>query len=161
MSIRRTIVAVFSGTQQAVDVIKEINERNLANNQVSLVTPLKRLNDMETADELSVPGVDALEGWLVQVDEIDLPGVGKVTAGGPFAGAISQPDKNIGLTLEYYGVNEHQAVAYQKEVAQGKILAVIETNNDKANETANLLQRMGGQEVTKWSKTKKNPGKRS
>ncbi len=159
LSIRQTVVGVFNGMQQAVDAVKKINERELAKNQISLVTPLKRLAKMEAADEVSIPGVDALEGWLVQVDEIDLPGVGKVTAGGPLAGAVSQEDKNISDSLTFYGVSDSAAGKYQNDVKRGKILAVIETNNDKVNEVANLLESLGAK-TDKWSKNKDKPGKR-
>jgi len=161
LSIRRTIVALFNGSRQAVDLVKALNEKELANNQISLITPRKRLEDMETAAEVAVPGIDALEGWLVQIDDIDIPGVGRVTAGGPFAGAIGQGDKNISDILTYYGVAASRAKVYQEEVKRGKILAVIETNNDKASETANLMEQMGGHKVTKWSKNKNKWGKRS
>ncbi|MBO8168322.1 MAG: general stress protein [Thermoanaerobacteraceae bacterium] len=159
MSTRRTIVGVFNGVQQAVEAVKQIEDKGLANSGISLVTPMRKLRDTETADEVSIPGIDALEGWLVQVGEIDLPDVGTVTAGGPFAGAISQPDKNISDALNHYGVSASAAKKYQQEVKNGKILAVIETNNDKANQTVNLLRELGAK-VEKWSKNKDKPGRR-
>ncbi len=64
MTIRRTVVALFDGTQQAINVIKEIDSRGLANNQVSLITLLGRLDDMETASEVSAAGVDVMPQCL-------------------------------------------------------------------------------------------------
>lgn len=158
MSIRRTIVATFKSIEQAEQAIKEIETKGLANNQISVVIRNRPANH-EMAAELDPQATHPLEGLagvLVQADNIDLGETGMVAAGGPVAGVLLQADKNIADCLEYYGVSRDSALAYQEDVKNGLALVVIETNNDKANQTANILDGYGGKQVTKWRKNRGN-----
>lgn len=157
MSIRRTVVGLFSSLEQARRAIVEIGEDSLANNQVSLVIKKRSPAKEEYAAEIAgypAPGtLDDFHGLLVQVQDINLDRIGSVEAGGPVAGAISQEDKGLAEVLGYYGMDFDRARYYEDQVATGMALVVIETNNDKVNQVANILLGYGGQQVEKWSKT--------
>ncbi|GAW91012.1 general stress protein [Calderihabitans maritimus] len=161
MSVRRTIVGTFKSLDQARRAIKEICEEGLANNQISLVLKKNYKVDAEYAEEVAGDlfenKLHDFRGILVQADDIELPEVGTVEAGGPLAGALRQGDKTLQEALTYYGVSKDMAAYYQQQVSQGRVLAVIETNNDKVNQTANILDGYGAKDVFKWSKRINKP----
>ena len=140
--MRRTVIGLFKSLDQAERAISEIEMAGLANNQISLVA--KR--DLAHTD-----------GFLVQADNINLPFVGNVTAGGPLAGALIQGDKSLAESLTYYGVGGERTAQIENYVNDGFILAVVETNASKASEVANLLSGYGAHNVEKWSKSIDKP----
>ncbi|MHB9094314.1 MAG: hypothetical protein ACYC21_06550 [Eubacteriales bacterium] len=161
--MRRTVVGLFKSLSQAERALTEIETSGYANNQISLVVKnIPGLNNSKgDGEEISgVPYNGVLhdfDGFLVQAGGIDLPVVGNVNAGGPLAGALIQRDKSLAESLTYYGVNSKRAAQIENFVNDGYILAVIETNNSKAAEVANLLNGYGAHNVEKWSKTIDKP----
>lgn len=157
--MRRTIVGLFPYMGEAYNAIKRINEKELANNQISIVT----LATPNYAEEFSVElkadinhPLSSFDGILVQGNNIDTS-VGEVAAAGPFAGALGQGDKSIADCLEYYGVARDHAEDLMSSVGNGKILTVIETNSIKSREVVNILEGSGGKKIKIWSKTIDKP----
>ncbi|MBU7005300.1 general stress protein [Phosphitispora fastidiosa] len=159
--MRRTITGVFRSVTQAERAIDEIELQGYANNQISVV--LKKTSEHgenHTGESLIDPTAGSLHDFnsvLVQADTIDLPEVGTVSAGGPLAGALVQGDKSLAESLTYYGVSGEYAAQLENFVSDGFFLTVIETNNSKASEVSNLLNKFGAHMVQKWSKTIDKP----
>jgi hypothetical protein len=157
--MRRTIVGLFPYMGEAYNAIKRINEKELANNQISIVTLAKPNYTEEFSVELKADvnhPLSSFDGILVQGDIID-SSVGEVAAAGPFAGALGQGDKSIADCLQYYGVARDHAEELMSSVGNGEILTVIETKSIKSREVANILKGCGGKEVKIWSKTIDKP----
>lgn len=142
MSIRRTVVATFSSYSFAARAIQMVEAKRLANSQISLVYRPDPDQETEAASELN-PFPD-MEGVLVATGKIDMPGTGKVSAAGPLAGMLQKsPENGISQALEHYGLSSSRADYYARQVAKEKTLVLIETNNDKVNNLANLLAKWG------------------
>lgn len=163
--MRRTVTGVFKSLQQAEQALDKIELSGYANNQISMV--LKKSHDpnfgigSEYAEEITGdPAIGMLhdfDSFLVQADNIELPVLGKVIAGGPLAGALIQGDKPLAVALTYYGISAEHAAEIENFVNDGYVLAVIETNNSKANEVTNILSGFGAHMVERWSKSIDHP----
>lgn len=142
--MRRTVIGVFKSLEQAEKALREIEALGYANNQISVVVNKDGI-------------LHNFDGFLVQADNIELPEIGTVIAGGPLAGALIQGDKSLAEALSYYGVSGERGAQIENLVDEGWVLAVIETNNAKAGEVANILNGYGAHRVEKWSKSINKP----
>ncbi|MDT3700410.1 MAG: hypothetical protein RO469_13440 [Thermincola sp.] len=143
--MRRTVIGLFKSLEQAEKALREIENEGFANNQISLVVKKDPDSHLDFND------------FLILAENINLPNVGNVTAGGPLAGALIQGDKSLAESLSYYGVGGERPFEVEKFVNQGYVLAVIETNNEKASQVANVLEGQGAHHVEKWSKSIDKP----
>lgn len=163
--MRRTVLGVFKSIHQAERALSEIETSGYANNQISVVVKkpygLNTNINEEYAEEITgMPSSGVLhdfDSFLVQADNIELPSIGTVTAGGPLAGALLQGDKGLAESLTYYGVSPERATQMENFVNEGYVLTAIETNSTKSNEVANLLNGYGAHMVEKWSTTIDKP----
>ncbi|HWI55501.1 MAG TPA: hypothetical protein VNT57_07395 [Desulfobacteria bacterium] len=163
--MRRVVIGVFKSLHQAERALSKIETEGYASSQISLVIKKQHnpsfSNNMEYAEEItgdpSIGMLHDFDSFLVQADEIDLPGIGSVMAGGPVAGALVQGDKTLAAALSYYGVSGERAAEIENFVDDGFVLAIIETNSTKSGEVANLLSQYGAHMVEKWSKTIEKP----
>lgn len=165
VNLRRTITGLFKSLTQANRALREIETSGFANNQISLVIKKDLNHDFKTnveyAEEITGdPSIGILhdfDSFLVQADNIELPEVGTVTAGGPLAGALIQGDKSLVEALTYYGVSRDRSEQIENFVNKGYALAVVETNNSKASKVANVLNGYGAHHVEKWSESIDKP----
>lgn len=163
--MRRTVIGVFKSIHQAERALSTIETEGYANSQISLVIKKQHEprfhNNVEYSEEItgdpSVGMLHDFDSFLVQTDNIELPGLGSVIAGGPLAGALAQGDKTLAAALTYYGVGGERAAEIVNLVDNGYVLAVIETNTTKSGEVANLLNEYGAHLVEKWSKSIDKP----
>lgn len=163
--MRRTIIGVFKSLQQAERALSDIETNGYASSQISVVVKKSSDpsfgNNSEYAEEItgnpSIGMLHDFDSFLVQADDIELPGIGHCIAGGPLAGALMQGDKPLAGALTYYGVGDESAAQIENFVRDGFVLAVIETNSTKSGEVANLLSGYGAHHVEKWSKTIEKP----
>ncbi len=163
--MRRTVVGLFKSLDQAERALSQIETTGHANNQISLVVKknadrVPGINEeyaKEITDDPSIGMLHDFDSFLVQADDIDLPVIGIVSAGGPLAGALVQADKSLSEALGYYGISGDRGAEIENLVKDGYVLAVIETNTSKASEVSNILSRYGAHGVERWSKTIDKP----
>lgn len=165
--MRRTITGLFKSLEHATNAIREIEGRGLANNEISLVATTSYQNVenfySDYAADLTAPGGENvfshLNDVLVQTPKFEVVDVGEIAAAGPLGGTLMR-EQDTGLAsalISRYGVISDRAHTISDEVRLGKILAVIETNNVKANEVANLIGDYGAREVEVWNKNLDHP----
>ncbi|ATW28352.1 hypothetical protein DCMF_04240 [Candidatus Formimonas warabiya] len=154
--MHRAVTAVFFNYTHGAKALKEIETKRLANSEISLVRKISGDFAAETAEELN-PLAD-LKWVLIGAGTIDIPDFGKISAGGPLAGLLQrEPENGISRALMHYGLSEERADFYTDQVDQGKTLVLIETNQDKVNQVANILTEQGGEFVEKWGKNLGKP----
>lgn len=160
--MRRAVLAVFKYLAQTKEAIEELRNESLSNNYISVVVPSRSLYGGEYKEEFAAEltafppekSLAIFDGYLVQSGPVELPNLGEVLAAGPFAGTLLQEkDKGLSGNLANFGVSEDHARRYEQEVRDGKILLIVESDNEKINEIANCLYCYGGREVEKWSRT--------
>jgi len=163
----RTVLAVFKGPHQTKEAIEEIQGESLANSYISVIVRAEYLQQRnfheEIANELSyVPteiNLDRFNAWLVQAPPMDIPNIGKCVVAGPLANELlhNQEGKGLADALLTYGLSEERARHYEYEVRSGHFLVLISTEQEKVNSVANALQKFGGRDIEKWSKTLDHP----
>lgn len=158
--LKRTILAMFSGVQQAEQAIQEIDANNLAKSGISWIQLAHRKEHREEfASELSLADQERkLQGMLVAGGKIAVPDLPPLFAAGPFAGELmDKPERGIAGCLADCGVDAAYAQDYQQAVKDGKTLVVISTDNSKVNEVANTLYSYGGREIQIWDHHRREP----
>lgn len=163
--MKRTVVGLFKSLHQAERALREIENSGYANSQISLLlrnSPEtgRHFNEEYAAEVSADPALGLLhdfDGFLVQANNIEVSELGMVSAGGPLAGALIQGDKSLSQALTYYGVDTDRAIAVEDLVREGQVLTVIETESNKANKVANILDGHGAHGVEKWSKSINKP----
>ncbi|MGI6065004.1 MAG: hypothetical protein ACOYI2_00755 [Bacillota bacterium] len=156
MSARITVIGVFTSYPQAIKSLEKIDAKRLANSEISVVKTLSDSFRVEMAQELFP--LEELEGVLVSAGTIELPDLGKTAAGGPLAKILQkQPEHGITRALMHYGLSDTKANFFSKKVGEGKTLVLCETNKEKANQLANVLEEAGAQHVEKWNKSLDKP----
>ncbi len=164
--MRRAVIGVFKSLRQAKEAIEEIRGEGLANNYISLVVRSSTLYTGDHKEEFALeltrfPAEKMLgifDGYLVQSGPVELPGLGEILAGGPFAGTLLQEkDKGLSGNLANFGLTEEHALNYEQEVKDGNILVVVEADNEHVNKIANYLYCYGGRQIEKWARTTNRP----
>lgn len=158
--MKKTVIGLFKSMHQVERALREIENSGYANSQISLVvknSPAagQLFNEEYAAEVTGDPALGLLhdfDSFLVQANNIEVPDIGTVSAGGPMAGALIQGDKSVSQALTYYGVDTDRAMTVENYVKDGQILAVIETESTKANKVSNILDGYGAHGVEKWSK---------
>lgn len=165
--MRRTITGLFKSLEHTVNAIREIEGRGLANNQISLVAKTQ-LNNQESfyaeyAADLTAPGAENVFGHLndvlVQTPKFEVEDLGEIAAAGPLGGILMR-EADTGLAsalVSAYGVTSDRAHYLTEQVKEGRILTVIQTNNVKASEVANVIGDYGAKEVELWNKNLDHP----
>lgn len=94
-------------------------------------------------------GLGAAAGLLAGVGALAVPGIGPILAAGPLAAALSGAVAGgIAGGLLDLGIPEEEGKRFEEHVKQGRVLAVVETENDeKAKQAQQLLQENGADEV--------------
>lgn len=156
MSIKKTVLALFSNFPPAARAVRAVDTKRLANSEISLLVKNPSLFREEAGEEL-FPS-DNLHGVLVDGNTFNLPEIGPVQAWGPLAGFLQKhPENGISRALINYGLTESKAGFFARSVINGQTLVLCETNNDKANHLANILEENGGNFVEKWNKHVSRP----
>lgn len=151
MSIKKTVLAIFPSFPPAARAVRTVDAKRLANSEISLLVKTPSPFREEVGEELFPK--DNLSGVLVGGNTFDLPEIGPVMALGPLAGFLQKhPEHGISRALINYGLTESKADFFARGVMDGQTLVLCETNNDKANNLANILEENGGDFVEKWNK---------
>lgn len=77
-----------------------------------------------------------------------IPGFGPILAAGPLAGVLTGAlTGGVAGGLLDYGLPEESSQRYEQHLEQGKVLAVIKTDEDKAREAMKVMDRTGGRDI--------------
>ncbi len=164
--MRRAVLGVFKSLIQARQAVEKIRRENLANNYISVVVRSKTFYSgaykEEFAQELTLFPAEKIlgifDGYLVQSGPLEMPGLGEILAGGPFAGTLLQErDKGLSGNLANLGLSAEHASNFEHQVRDGSILVIVEADSEHANAIVNHLHALGGREIEKWSRTNPKP----
>ncbi|GAV22314.1 hypothetical protein [Carboxydothermus pertinax] len=155
--MKKVITASFKSLEQAERAIDLIGNARLANSYVSLICPVnpyttKKFNE-EYAEEITGTGeigiLHDFHGVLVEMPLFEIPEIGKVATAGPIAGDLAK--KGLYKALLPLGFTENKIKKIKKALKQNEVVVIIETEEEKVNEAANILADFGGRQVEKWN----------
>ena len=93
-------------------------------------------------------GLGGAAGLLAGAGFLAVPGVGPILAAGPIAAALTgAATGGIAGGLLDYGIPDDRGRAYEGELRSGRILTIVKTDAQKAEEAAQILRRNGASAV--------------
>jgi len=91
-------------------------------------------------------------GVLAGAGALAIPGIGPIVAAGPLAAALTGAVAGgVAGGLLDMGIPEEEGKRYEEDVKQGKVLAIVETDQGRASDAEEILRSQGADEVTSYS----------
>lgn len=156
----KTVLGVFDNTMQAEKAVDDLQRQGFNKEDISIVAREssarrggRSRGDMEASQDISGgiatgSAIGGVAGLLAGVGALAIPGLGPVVAAGPIAAALSGAvTGGIAGGLIDWGIPEDAGQRFEQRVREGKILALVRTDDSKINEAADILRRHGAQEV--------------
>lgn len=159
----RTIAAVFDSHKNAESAARQVKDRGLRTDDISIVTKeadegagrgatatmgtgagTGARND-NVSDGVVTGGVlGGLAGLLIGAGSMVIPGLGIVAAAGPITGLLSGAvTGGIVGGLVDLGIPENKSRQYETDIRAGKTLFSMRTDDDKVNDIAAILRSNG------------------
>lgn len=153
-----TVVGVFDRVDYAEKAAREIKERGLRTDDISIIVKNRdegeaAKGDGMTNDNISdgaVTGgiIGGLAGLLIGAGMIAIPGLGIIAAAGPITGLIGGAATGgiIGGLVDL-GIPEQDSRKYESDIREGKVVFTMKTEEDKVEDIKNILQSNGAERV--------------
>lgn len=160
----RTVVAIFDSRDYAEKAAKQIKERGLRTEDISIVTKHgdetegvmgatmktgeRGVND-NISDGVVTGGVlGGLAGLLIGAGSMVVPGLGIIAAAGPITGLLSGTiTGGIVGGLVDLGIPENKSKQYETDIKAGKILFSMKADEGKVDSVAQILRSNGAVSV--------------
>jgi len=161
----KTVAAVFDNRNYAENAARQINERGLRTEDISIIAK-EGNNDLQNqnnaqgnnagyggnrnindniSDGVMTGGVlGGLAGLLIGAGSMMIPGLGIIAAAGPITGLISGAvTGGIVGGLVDLGIPEKQSKQYETDIKSGKILFTMRADDEKIDQVASILRNNG------------------
>ncbi|MBP7175716.1 MAG: general stress protein [Thermoclostridium sp.] len=153
-----TVVGVFDRMDFAEKAAREIKERGLRTDDISIL--VKNGDQVESTDGMgmvndnisngAVTGgiIGGLAGLLIGAGLVAIPGLGIIAAAGPITGLIGGAATGgiIGGLVDL-GIPEEESKRYESDVKSGKVVFTMKTDQEKVDDIRNILQSNGAERV--------------
>lgn len=151
--VMSTVIGVFSDEETAESAISAMRDGGFGDDEISLVA---RGQDGASDDQMgsltsgTATGgtIGGVAGLMAGIGALAIPGIGPIVALGPIAATLSGAMAG-GITggLIDLGIPPQRGEYYQNQVREGKILSVIETDEEKVEQAASILRDNGAYDV--------------
>ncbi|HEY8420871.1 MAG TPA: hypothetical protein VIL05_03915 [Thermoclostridium sp.] len=153
-----TVVGVFDRVDYAEKAAREIKERGLRTDDISIIVKNRDEGEGQkgegmTNDNISngaVTGgiIGGLAGLLIGAGMVAIPGLGIIAAAGPITGLIGGAATGgiIGGLIDL-GIPEQESRKYENDIREGKVVFTMKTDDDKVDDIRNILQANGAERV--------------
>ena len=153
-----TVVGIFDRVDYAEKAAREIKERGLRTDDISIIVKNNDENGGQrgegmTNDNISngaVTGgiIGGLAGLLIGAGMVAIPGLGIIAAAGPITGLIGGAASGgiIGGLIDL-GIPEQESKRYETDIREGKVVFTMRTEEEKVEEIRNILQANGAERV--------------
>ncbi len=164
--MHKTVLGVFDDTSQAEKAVDDLQRKGFNKNEISIValetsvgdeggqrgrTQMEHDTEMgpEISDGVTTGGaIGGVAGLLAGVGALAIPGVGPIVAAGPIAAALSGVvTGGIAGGLIDWGIPEDVGARYEQRIKEGKVVAMVSTDERKINEAAGVFRQHGANEV--------------
>ena len=153
----KTIAAVFKHYSNAENAAREIRDKNLGAEDISIVAKqddekgwkgqaTMNAKDGPVNDNISdgvVTGgiLGVLAGLLIGAGSMVVPGLGIVAAAGPITGLLSGAVTGgiVGGLIDL-GIQEDKSKQYETDVKAGKVLFSMKVDENRINQVAEILR---------------------
>lgn len=153
----KTVVAIFDQYENAEKAAREIKDRGLRTDDISLVAKHEGeegnnkgttasmgrgpIND-NISDGVVTGGIlGGLAGLLIGAGSMVIPGLGIIAAAGPITGLLSGAVTGgvVGGLVDL-GIPENRSRQYETDIKAGKVLFSMKTDDDKVDSVSSVLK---------------------
>lgn len=148
MAQTKTVIGVFDTEQQADAAVRELRKEGFPDNEISVIGKDSGQHGAHGGAHVGDgatwgAGIGGGAGLLATAGVLAIPGFGPILALGPLAATLTAAaGGGIAGALVDYGIPEQQGKHYEKDVKEGKFLAVLKTTHD-ADQAARTLKSKG------------------
>ena len=153
----KTVIGVFTSEQKAEQAVQQLHTSGFSDNEISIVGPDGRKGNRQGGAQNGGAGIGDGAAWgagiggtaglLATAGALAIPGFGPILAMGPLAATITAAaGGGIAGALVDFGIPEAQSKQYEKQVKEGRFLAVLKTNQD-AQKAQNVLRQEGASDI--------------
>lgn len=159
MGQTKTVIGVFGSEQQAERAVEELRRSGFSDNEISVVGPDSGKHRKQGQNDGGMmggglsngatwgAGIGGAAGLLATAGALAIPGFGPIIALGPLAGTLTAAaGGGIAGGLVDFGIPEGQSKQYERDVKEGKFLAVLKTDQD-AHKAERCLKDQGATDV--------------
>lgn len=156
--MEKTVVAYYNSRDDAEQSVRALREKGFGDNEISILA--RDENQENNSEEMSyedqnltdgtVTGgaLGGLAGLAMGAGALLIPGFGPIIAAGPLAGVLTGAlTGGVAGGLIDYGIPEESSRKYQQHLEEGKVLAIIKTDEDKAVEAMKIMDHTGGRDI--------------
>ena len=159
--MEKTVVAYYNSRDDAEQSVRALREKGFGDNEISILAKEEEQDSrMEQGEDLSYEDQNLTDGTLtggalgglaglaMGAGALLIPGFGPIIAAGPLAGVLTGAlTGGVAGGLIDYGIPEESSEKYEQHLEEGKVLAVIKTDEDKANEALKIMDETGGRDL--------------
>lgn len=156
--MEKTVVAYYNSRDDAEQSVRALREKGFGDNEISILA--RDENQENNSEEMSyedqnltdgtVTGgaLGGLAGLAMGAGALLIPGFGPIIAAGPLAGVLTGAlTGGVAGGLIDYGIPEESSRKYEQHLEEGKVLAIIKTDEDKAVEAMKIMDHTGGRDI--------------
>ena len=153
------IIGTFDMRDNAEKAINELKEKGFGDNEVSIVAKEDETGGsgggltMDQSTDMSggtVTGgaIGGTAGVLAGLGALAIPGIGPIVAIGPIAAGLTGAVAGglVGNLVDL-GIPEDRSKFYENRVKQGKVLAIVEANDDQVEDVRQLYSEFDASDI--------------
>lgn len=153
----KTITGFFSSQDQAEKAVRELRNKGF-DQEISVLakgqggegpaTSNFTGGDSVTDGATSGAAIGGLAGLALSAGALAIPGFGPLVAAGPIAAMLSgAATGGVAGGLADYGIPADKGREYEDRIKQGKIMVAVKADDSKAEDAAQGLRQVGGENV--------------
>lgn len=155
--IPKAVVGLFSSLNAARESAVQLRQSGFTIEEINIISKEKSndnvVNNMGSDDSIAdgtMAGgaIGGIGGLLLSVGALTIPGIGPIIAAGPIAATIAGAVGG-GITggLIDWGIPSDKSEEYNNEIAYGKTLAIIRTDENKVQQAIQIMNQNGAMNV--------------
>ncbi len=171
-----TVVGVFSQHDRAEQAVRTLRDEGFRENEISIAAKGEKQQNsggdesgraagytMEAGED-NMAGMDnvgdgaawggalgGIAGLMAGAGALAIPGIGPILAAGPLAAALSGAVAGgVAGGLLDMGIPEAEGQRYEQDVKEGKALAIIKCDRERAKRAESILRECGADELKSY-----------
>lgn len=157
--MEKTIIAYYNSREDAENSVSQLREKGFNDNEISILSredgqesssdkEMSFQNQNLTDGTVTGGAIGGLAGLAMGAGALLIPGLGPIIAAGPLAGVLTGAlTGGVAGGLIDFGIPEESSRKFEGRLQEGKVLAIIKTEDKKAMEAVRIMDSTGGKDI--------------
>ncbi|NLS45099.1 MAG: hypothetical protein GX969_05105 [Firmicutes bacterium] len=144
-----SVIGTFSRRDEAEKAIHELKNKGFDDNKVSIVAREDKEGGADISGGTVTGGaIGGTAGVLAGLGALAIPGIGPIIAIGPIAAGLTGAVAGglVGSLVDL-GIPEDRSRFYENKVKEGKVLAVVEADDNQINDIREVYSKSGASDI--------------